>query len=135
MAFNRPIAATTIFCEASGEPSEARRGVAHVIVNRANRPLRFGATVAAVCLRRMQFSEWNDDALDNRNLERAALADDDDPIMLDCLAAFDEAVAGGTDVTGGATHYHDDSIQPPDWTVGAVRTCKLGRLIFYRGVA
>jgi len=134
MAFDRQIAGITIFCEASSEPHEARLGVAYTIINRSKVPLRFGATVAAVCLRRMQFSEWNDDAVDNRNLERAALAAEDDPVMLDCLACFDEALNGNSDPTHGATHYHDDSISPPSWTDGAIRTCKLGKLIFYRGV-
>jgi spore germination cell wall hydrolase CwlJ-like protein len=41
---------------------------------------------------------------------------------------------GVSDPTHAATHYHDTSINPPDWTVGAIRTVKLGKLIFYKGV-
>jgi spore germination cell wall hydrolase CwlJ-like protein len=133
MAFDRPIAALTAFCEASGASPAERRAVTHTFFNRAKSG-HYPETVAGVCLQRFQFSEWNDDAADNRNLERGALAPDNDPVMQDCLAAFDEVAAGAFDPTGGATHYHDKSIQPPAWTVGATMCLETPKFFFYRNV-
>ena len=134
MAFDKPIAMMTIYCEASGEDHTTKLGVAWSIVNRL-RSARFGDTIAEVCLKRMQFSEWNADQTDNINLLRAARCSDNDSVMTDCGVAFDQAIfASVPDPTHGATHYHDTSIAPPSWTVGAIRTVQLGKLIFYRGV-
>lgn len=132
MAFDLQIAALTVFCEASGETSEARRGVAYVMMNRL-RSHRFGRTLASVCLHRYQFSEWNDDKGDNANLLRGAEANDSDPVMRDCVEGVQSAMLSGDDPTMGALFYHDDSIAgpPADW--GTVeKTVQIGRLIFYR---
>jgi hypothetical protein len=135
MAFDRPIAVTTIYCEASGEDHVTRLGVAFCIMNRSKMP-RFGSTIAEVCLERAQFSEWLSDPGDNANLRRAARCPDNDPVMIDCGLAYDQAYfAAVPDPTHSATHYHDTSIQPPAWTEGAIRTVQLGKLIFYRGVS
>lgn len=134
MAFDRAIAAITIFCEASSASPAERRAIAHVLFNRQHDG-RFGATVAEVCLRRMQFSEWNGDKPDNINLLRAARVAELSPAMLDCSAAFDEAFQGSRDTTNGATHYHDKSIAPPDWTAGATVTLDTAKFIFYAHVA
>ena len=133
MAFDREISAMTAFCEASSLSPAARRGVIHSQFNRL-RDGRFGPTVAAICLKRYQYSEWLSDRADNNNLLRAAECKDDDPIMGDCLEAYDEALAGYPDPTDGATHYHDISISPPAWTAGATKTCQIDSLIFYKNV-
>lgn len=133
MAFDRPIAALTTFCEASNAAPDERRCVMHVIYNR-RADGRFGKTIAEVCLRRIQFSEWNDDKGDNANLLRGADAADDDPVMLDCLAAFDDVAKAYFDPTGKATHYHDKSIPPPPWAVGATVALVTAKFIFYRDV-
>lgn len=133
MAFDREISAMTNFCEASSLSGLARRGVVHSQFNRL-KDGRFGPSIAAICLKRSQFSEWLDDSADNRNLLRAATCGDDDPIMNDCLEAYDEALAGYPDPTNDATHYHDTSIDPPYWTVGATRTIQIDTLIFYKNV-
>src|SRR5437868_3456679 len=109
MAFDRAFAAVTIFCEASGASPLERRCIAWTMRNRL-RSARYGKTIAEICLRHFQFSEWNDDKPDNDNLMRGARAADADPVMIDSVRAFDEALAGAADPTGGATHYHDKSI-------------------------
>lgn len=137
MAEDRAIAAYTVFCEASGEDHTTRLGVAYCIINRLAMAPHFGTTIAEVCLKRMQFSEWNADAGDNANLLRAARCPDDDPVFVDCGQAVDQAEFQSVpDPTHGATHYFDTSLlnNPPAWSVGAIRTVQLGRLIFYRGV-
>ena len=135
MAYDKQIAAITCYCEASNQSPLARRAVIHVMVNRvAANPARFGSTIAAVCLKRMQFSEWNGDSIDNRNLERAASVADSDAVMLDCAAAYDEVVSGATDPTGGATHFFADSIPAPSWTHQATFCGKIGDILFYKDV-
>jgi hypothetical protein len=133
MPFDREIAALTAFCEASNASPEERRCVIHSMFNR-KADGRFGKTIAAICLKRYQFSEFNDDAADNANLVRGANTPLSDPIIQDCLAAFDEAVAGGRDPSNKATHYHDKSIRPPDWTVGATVARVTPKFIFYKDV-
>jgi spore germination cell wall hydrolase CwlJ-like protein len=136
MAFDKAIATMTVYCEASSEDHTARLGVAWCLVNRL-RSARFGDTISEVCLKRLQFSSWDQDQRDNFNLRRAARCPDTDPVMLDCGQAFDEALSGSVpDPTHGATHYFDASIinNPPAWSVGAIQTVRLGRLLFWRGV-
>lgn len=133
MAFDKPISAITDYCEASSASPQERRCIMHTIFNRVADG-RFGRSPAEVCLRRMQFSEWNGDAANNANLLRAARAADDDPIMLDCMAAFDEVKAGAADPTNGATHYHDKSIPAPYWAARATVALETGKFIFYKNV-
>lgn len=132
MAFDAQIATLTIFCEASSASQAEREAIAHVIRNRVTDG-RWGKTPAAVCLKRMQFSEWNGDAADNANLERGASAADDDPTMRDCAAAWASS-AQTFDPTKAATHYHDKSIEPPSWTEGATMTLETAKFRFYAGV-
>lgn len=133
MAFDREMVAITTFCEASSASADERRSVVHSIFNRVSDG-RFGKTPAGVCLKRMQYSEWNGDAADNANLERGANTPDSDPIMMDCGAAFDEVLAGADDPTAGATHYTDKTIAPPSWTVGATVALETDKFIFYKDV-
>ena len=134
MAFDREICALTIFCEASSASPQERRCIAHTIINRV-RLGRYGKTPAAVCLKRYQFSEWNDDQPDNANLLRGAETPNADPVMQDCIAAIDEVRSGSLfDLTHGATHYHDKSIAPPNWTVGAECSLVTDKFFFYRNV-
>lgn len=135
MAFDRTDSAKITFCEASSASAFERRCVMHSIFNRVRvNPHRYGKTVAAVCAKRFQYSEMNDDIADNNNLERAAVADDNDPIILDCLAAFDEVRTAIIDPTKNATGYHDKSIPPPYWTVGATMTLETPKFFFYSNV-
>ena len=132
MAFDREIAALTIRCEAEGESHEGKVAVAASFFNRLAAG-RFGKTIASVCLHRMQYSEWNADPVDNRNLVRVAESADDDPINADCLAAYDEAAAGA-DPTGGATHYFAVSIPAPNWAATGEFTVQIGHHLFYKNV-
>jgi len=136
MAYDLQIGAITVYCEASGESPEAQLAVAFTFENRLADPShRYGRSVAEVCLRRYQYSEWNADQVDNTNLLRAARCPASDPVLQACAYAVQEAMSGGvTDPSGGATHYHDTSIPPPSWTQGATRTGQIGRLVFYKGV-
>lgn len=129
MAYDEEIATGTIWMEASGEPPEGRRGVAWVIVNRLNSG-RYGSSLAQVCLAPWQFSSWNTTSVDRKRLAQTSEAD---PVLLDCGAALQEAQAGGTDPTQGATLYYADSMTtPPEWAAKATFTVKLGSQLFFR---
>jgi hypothetical protein len=134
---DRIVCAITAACE-ENDPT-ARRWIVWVIFNRAQiNPARYGSTPAAVCLKRMQFSEWNADSADNANLERVAAKAPDDPVILDALAAYDEVlaavVAGEGDPTGGAVNFYADTIAAPAWTQGATMTGKQGSTMFFANV-
>lgn len=133
MAFDREIAIFTIACEASSASEFERGCVAAAMVNRVKSG-RFGKSLAAVCLKRFQFSEWNDDAADNANLERVALLPNGDPVIASCTVALASAMSDWPDPTHGATHYHDKSISPPAWTVGAHLTLETDKFCFYANV-
>ena len=132
MSFDRELASMTIFCEASSETHEGRVAVAAALFNRL-KDGRFGKTIASVCLHRYQYSEWDDDRADNSNLLRAAEAPDDEPMIVDSLAAYDEAAAGA-DPTMGATHYFADYIAAPAWAAQGTFTVQIGRHKFYKDV-
>lgn len=130
MAFDREIASMTIFCEASGVSQQERIAVAYVLHNRVG---EWQPTISGVCLQRMQFSEWNADVVNNRNLLRAANISEHDQIMLQCTAAYNYALDNpNLDPTKGATHYHDKSISPPAWTQNMTKTLETQSFIFYR---
>jgi spore germination cell wall hydrolase CwlJ-like protein len=133
MAFDNQIAALTIFCEASSATQDERKAVAATIVNRLHDG-RFGTTIAGVCLKRFQFSEWNGDAANNANLERGANTPDSDPVMQQCVAAITGALSGAPDPTHGATHYHDKSIPRPGWASAATVAMETPKFIFYKNV-
>lgn len=131
---DRPIGVLTLVCEASGASAFERRCVAHAIVNRRDDG-RFGSSVAEVCLRRMQFSEWNGDVGDNRNLLRGVAVPAGALVLVDCQEALEEALSGMADPTGGATHYTDKSIAPPGWAVApAIMSLETDQFRFYRNV-
>lgn len=136
MAYDLEIGAITVYCEASNQSEYARLGVAWAIVNRFFDPAkRYGHTIAEVCLKRMQFSEWNGDQPDSANLLRAARCPQSDLIMLDCEEAMDRAIANSVpDPTRGATHFYADGIPAPSWSLSATKTTKLGSINFFKNV-
>jgi N-acetylmuramoyl-L-alanine amidase len=132
MAYDKPIAVLTIAAEASSQSHAGRQGVAASLFNRLAAK-RYGSTIAGICLKRFQYSEWNGDAADNANLERVANMSPDDPVILDCAIAYDEAAAGA-DPTNGATHFWADTIPEPYWAKQATLTVKIGAIQFAKDV-
>lgn len=136
---DRDIAAITAYAEASsGTPAE-RRCVIWTGFNRLQNPARYGISLADAFTQFMQYSAWNGDLKDRRNLGRAMKAPVSDPVMMDCAAAYDEVLAAhvvkGADPTSGSTHYHEKTMDPkPVWTEGARLTLETENFLFYAGV-
>lgn len=128
MALDREICAATAYMEASNQGPEGRRAIIHVLLNRAALSPKYGVSPADCALRQFQFSCWN---TTDPNRHRLAATAEGDPILADCLAAWD---APGDDATGGATHYIADSITPPAWVNQATFTVQIGNHLFYKDV-
>jgi len=127
------ILARTLYGEARGEPREGREGVACVVLNRARRrTVRWGDTVEAVCLMRLQFSCWN--ANDPNRAKLQAVTDSDRDFVA-CTTIATQAVDGELpDSTDGSTHYCAQGANP-NWAVGKQPAREYGHHLFYNNVA
>ena len=129
--------ARTIYGEARGESLLVQCAVAWVVCNRVSaarlKPGQYrwwGDSVAGVCLKRWQFSCWNEA---DPNLPRIRAARIGEPVFDRCYASA-LLVTGGSilDPTDQSTHYHDDSISMPgDWQA-MTRTVRIGPMHFFR---
>lgn len=133
-------AALCILREAEGESVEGKTGVWMVIQNRVMDPRSmWPSTIHGVVTQPYQFSSFN--ANDGRvtvwpNEKQLATW----KAWLDCLNVI--STTWPTDITNGATFYHDDSIAPPfkAWLgpnatlhdLLVKRTLQSGRLNFYK---
>jgi len=98
--------ARTLWGEARGGSPLGMKAVAAVVVNRLhrNKPDRFGASIAEVCLKPRQFSCWN---ADDTNLPKLKQVTPADRRFAKCLVIAERAVRGELpDPTGGCDHYH-----------------------------
>ena len=122
-SYELAMAALCTWREAQGESQEARNGVAAVIRNRAAKK---GMKLDQVVLAPLQFSSFNHSDPNSTKFPRRILTAEWQAYQ-ECAAAIDSA-----DVTGGATHYFDDSISPPSWVAAMTFKVKIGRLSFYQ---
>jgi N-acetylmuramoyl-L-alanine amidase len=123
--------ALCVWREARGEGLLGKRGVAHVIQNRAAHPRWWGGpSLHSVILKPWQFSSFNPG---DANAEK--WPGDCNPWFVDCEEICQAVLRGADeDITGGATSYHDISIPPPAWATDGSNelTLAVGRLKFYR---
>lgn len=123
------ILALTLYGEARGESPEGQAAVAWVIRNRADRRFR-GNSIREVCLSPKQFSCWNASDVNRPKLEDAGTLRTEAYKRLERIAG--DVIAGRVaDPTGGADHYHEESIAPY-WAKTMQRTAQVGRHVFYR---
>src|SRR5580698_3087561 len=100
------LCALCVWREARGEGLLGKRGVAHVILNRASEPGWWGSTIQSVILFPFQFSSFNPS---DPNADKWPL--EDDPSWMDSLnVAQDVLVNNDSDITNGAVYYYDISI-------------------------
>ena len=123
--------ARTLWGEARGESEEGQVAVGHVIKNRAEKKTWYGKTIKDVCLKKWQFSCWNEND-PNRN-KILALSLDDLAKQID--------IAGGVisghleDPTKGSTHYYAKSMsKPPKWAQGKEPAVVMGNHYFFNNI-
>lgn len=124
------IGVVTVFQEAEGEPYEGKVAVAEVILRRTKRKFMSDGTVIGTCLRRLQFSGWNDNS---PNRIRSLQIDTSVPAVNDCVRAWIEADKG-SNLVPDCLHYYAHKIVSPPWTEGAEVVATIGNHTFVRGV-
>lgn len=131
--------ARTVFGESRGEPFIGQVAVASVVLNRSKRPKRFGASVAEVCRKPLQFSCWN---ADDATYPTVIAANLDQPAFVRAFGIACLVLRGDlNDPTDGADHYHTIAkpawakTWPPGWAASMTKTVVLGAHQFYREVA
>jgi N-acetylmuramoyl-L-alanine amidase len=107
-----------VYHEARSEPQIAQMAVALVTLNRANDQQRHISTVVQ---QPRQFS-WTG--------KKASLLPDDPKAFITCLESVYLALQS-EDFTGGATHFHLDSVRPP-WAEQYTYLNQIGSHKFYK---
>lgn len=126
--------ARTLWGEARGEGTGGMEAVSSVILNRvkvakAKGGYWWGKDIISVCQKPYQFSCWN---RSDPNYKQLTAVTEKDIHYATAVRIARRAVAGTLkDATGGATHYHAQSIVP-DWTVGQKPTAVIGHHVFYK---
>src|SRR5271168_2349847 len=116
-----------VWRESRGEGLLGKRGVAHVIFNRASNPSWWGTSIQTVILHPFQFSSFLES-----DPNSSLWPEDNDPSYSDSLTvAEDVLVNGDEDITRGATSYYDISIPAPIWVGTMTLTLAVGRFRFY----
>lgn len=117
------IVQNTIILEARGEPLRGQIAVAEVIRNRA---IDSGRSMSDECLRKWQFSAWNDRKLAERTLRRART-----PSTLESAKKAIKEALGGSDISKGARFYHAKGIKKPYWTKSTPFLEQINNHLFY----
>lgn len=122
--------ALCIWREARGEQYMGKRGVAHVIWNRAQQPGWWGRTVSQVILKPFQFSSFN--ANDPNSNE---WPDESTQVWEDCATIANAVLSRDADeqndLTLGAVYYFSPPLTVPPRVWGNVEiTTVIGRLTF-----
>ncbi|OEJ64646.1 cell wall hydrolase [Magnetovibrio blakemorei] len=127
------VLARTAYGEARGEGYAGMQAVANVVMRRATLGGWWGDSVISVCMKKAQFTAWN------QNDPNAALIRTKEPNKGDALFDLAYEIAGLAiagdlpDVTGGATHYYNPRIVTPTWISAFNETAVVGQHRF--GVA
>lgn len=124
------IGIVTVFQEAEGEPYEGKVACAEVILRRTKRKFMSDGTVAGTCLRRLQFSGWNDNS---PNRIRSLQIDTSNPVVNDCVRAWAEA-EHGSNLAPECLHYFNAHIVNPPWAKDAEVVAVIGNHTFVRGI-
>lgn len=123
----------TVWQEAQGEDFDSKVAVAEVILRRTRKKYMSDGTVAGTVLWPMQFSGWNahDDTPQYRERVEAAKLDDANPVVKECIRAW-QAAENGSDLTKGAVLYYNPKISNPAWAKKCVETAVVGNHRFMK---
>lgn len=133
------ILAKTLYGEARGEGNMGIEAVACVVMNRVAYSKKrggkywWGSTPKEVCLKKYQFSCWNDGDPNRRLLERDMSGD---IVYGLCERIATKAVNGMlADITDGATHYlTEQGIKAASWDDRHTQHMKIGKHYFYKDI-
>lgn len=111
------IAVVTVLQEAEGEPFEGKLAVAEVILSRVKHRYNSDGTIIGTCLAPLQFSGWNSKSTNRIRTMRCCEAD---PMVADCVRAWNLAKAGSSTVQGALLYYSPKTlvalgIAAPEW--------------------
>lgn len=128
------VMARTLWGEARGEGITGMQGVAFVILNRVTYAQSrggfwWGNSILEVCQKPYQFSCWNKDDPNFRQL--VALNDTDQLFLLAKRTASRAFLGFIKDITNAADHYHVRTIMP-HWAMGQTPVARIGRHLFYK---
>lgn len=139
------IFAKTLWGEARGEGKAGMEAVAWVIMNRLNTGYRRQRSVAGVCQDPQQFSCWNADDPNRRELDRLGSRFDPDYVLALQIAeqalrrevpSHDARLPLPGDVSGGSRHYVASSLKArPPWLNGKTPFVVIGHHEFYNDIA
>lgn len=136
------ILARTLWGEARGEGPQGMEAVAQVVFNRIRANSWWGRDVVSVCRKPWQFSCWNSNDPNARRLLALTLADGDFRLAVNAARRVATVEANGLrrlpdgDPTQGATHYYAPaSVATPRWARGLAPCARIGRHLFFKGVA
>src|ERR1700722_13888444 len=118
-----------VWREARGESLPGKRGVGHVIKNRADNARWWGGpSISSVILCPEQFSSFN---IGDPNEKK--WPDDNDPSFIDCSTVCD-AILSGTDedLTDGADSYYSIDIPEPYWAASSQLTLEIDHFRFFK---
>lgn len=131
-AWEYALLALCIWREARGEPYRGKLGVAWSIRNRVMDPKKnwWGEDYESVVLKPWQYSSFN---ANDPNAAKFPGDPKKDPAWSECMAVAEDVYSNIiADPTGGATHYHVATMQPPPkWATTAQFKVQLGNQLFY----
>lgn len=128
------VMARTVWGEARGEGVTGMQAVAAVIINRVAVAQRknnywWGNNIIEVCQKPYQFSCWNKD---DPNYRQLIAVSDTDPIFTLAKRTSSRILLGFLpDITNGADHYHTRMIMP-HWARGQTPVARIGQHLFYK---
>jgi len=139
--------ATNVYHESRGEPEQGQYAVAHTTMNRV-KDRRYPSNICDVvkshrgtipgsrlpAINRCQFSWYCDGKSDVIRLSNSKQIIDPnyDAFVSSSIVAITVLLNRSKDVTGGATHYFNDTIADPIWAQYYTHTTRIGQHVFYR---
>lgn len=123
------VAIVTIWQEAEGEDYIGKVAIGEVIRNRMEHNYSSDGTVPGTVCKSFQFSSWNDDWRDNARLVASLKLDDTDPVVIDCIRAWNESRT--TRYVNGAVLYCNLTLAKPVWAIPDDLVATVGKHSFY----
>ena len=124
--------ARTIYGESRGETLLGQQAVAWVIINRARAGGWWGDTIGKVCRHPFQFSCWNADDPNRKNIEAVGV---ETPSFIRAIGVAALCLTDDLkDPTAGSTHYHNADVEPV-WSKGKTSVAMIGHHHFFNDVA